>query len=257
MHPDELIINKAHLDLYDMRDVDTANTYDYLNYFKCVLDKSDFPLVLKSNEQYNLVVIVENPPISVGRYLSNPIPTLHLSWSTPTLNGTVQSPLKIPFPLPNKKKLAVSFDVTLNPVPVHTIFSIYVTIYNFSEKPRHFILEVPLSKMVSDHRIFYNTASITMESHDGIDSEIDNSLFNLSSNLVQDFKETKNQLASLVCVENILRIGKIESRGQRTVRFDCLAMKEGLYTLDNMVLFDIQKKCGYSVENSCQIFITK
>eukprot|EP01127_Copromyxa_protea_P019736 TRINITY_DN6476_c0_g1_i2.p1 TRINITY_DN6476_c0_g1~~TRINITY_DN6476_c0_g1_i2.p1 ORF type:complete len:622 (+),score=105.05 TRINITY_DN6476_c0_g1_i2:28-1866(+) len=349
-HTQAITLSDAHLNLYDVRKPDSPlSTFEYHNNYEIELYKDSFPIHLEPTEQYNFVTsiaAVASNLLDEDHSFSNTVPELHLKWHTRDLCGSMLSPMKIPFPK-SEGKLLITFDTGEQPIKLHTIFPISLTVYNLSKQARDIILEIPLIKFEGQSERFFAEAPIAdgsiqttksektekpnkvtqeteldeledrrralYEKQIGETVEIsvmsDNdseagdfvtpddspirvnrnhehssehashgrkrsasfkypitnqrleswdkkvNIFEPPAATFRDYEESKQNVASVMCLEKVIYIGNIAANSQATTRIECVAMSQGLFTLKEVKAIDTISQKEFLVKEGCQIYI--
>jgi len=82
-------------------------------------------------------------------------------------------------------------------------------------------------------------------------------VFSDNSDLLAQFEQSRKKVASIFCLEKIIRLGHVEPKSQTTTTLECIAMREGLFTIRNIKVVDQISTKAYLVQEPCEILVVK
>jgi len=155
-HKEVVTLYEAGVEVLETRE--EGGGVNYRDFFGIEYETDDFPITLRENERYNFVVSLSHlhgPLPSQNHKHPTTTPEVHITWSTPSLSGTMITPFKLPAPLSPPETLLVTFDTYISPIKLHSIFPINITVTNLGNDLKDIVIEIPLPELDKERDRFF------------------------------------------------------------------------------------------------------
>jgi hypothetical protein len=211
---------------------------------------------------------------------------LVFTWTTLAIQGRVVSSYTVPLEPPNFQDMIISIQVQPY-VLLNEYFTISVTIINLSDSKRELRLIIPASNWSSfdsfhpiikptledlrkDQEEKMELEKIEREQKKANSKEVyhlkDNSfLKNQNEDEIKfvkpkvttpvDLFDSKHSMLPVICTEHTIYVGKVKPKSSISSNLKFLALREGIFHLEKLKVYDIISQQLYTVIESCPIYV--
>mmetsp|Transcript_29286 Transcript_29286/g.41223 ORF Transcript_29286/g.41223 Transcript_29286/m.41223 type:complete len:599 (+) Transcript_29286:1-1797(+) len=217
--------------------------YSMQDHFKVAIQKEDLPVQLAVGDQYAFSILIDPVISSASNALDFPQSLsgrVTIAWSMQCIDGGIISTYDLPLPMspPTPKDVFLSVK-SESPVAVNRVFTTHLTITNLGDQTK-------------DLTLISSTVSKMREANTGHTDEETLPTHKTPLEVSQDLARDQ---PPIICLQKSIYIGTLKPRSTVSTNVKFIALREGLYNLDNLVLHDGTADKTYVMKNTPQIYV--
>jgi len=197
---------------------------------------------------------------------------LVFTWNAGCIQGNILSSYEVPLAPPSFQELMISLDAK-SPVPLNVAFDIAVTISNLGNKSRNLTLMMGSLPGVRKKKVLRRRSSSSLiknasellkissanstgdEEILANDEEESTQPIRKHRGALEIFEDKISDVPAVICCDKTLHLGKVKPNSTVTANLRVLAVREGLYELEPIMVHDETSQTTYTAADTFQLYV--